>query len=713
MSISKSLVGNLFVVFSTVAFAIATNAGEILKLNAGRISTAQVQKQYSNVYANSKVTEWILQFKKPITEENKKALHRAGFEVFSYLPDDALVVRTSHEALDDFQKNNKSVHGFVPYIGSYKVSRDFGATSVFNRDAQVALLVQVFKADEASSIAQKIAQLDSNVRVQNADGRTMAIVMPRNLIPLVAALTGVEHIQAQPEIELYHFALEGDMASVITQGAGDYTDLNGSESGTTIMHIPSVWREGFTGKGQIASMADTGLDSGDGAAIHPDFQNAVRNGYFFGLFSKSWLDPMGHGTHVAGSIVGRSVPSGGKLRGGAYEALFVPESMWSPMLNNLSVPNKLQDLFSKAYSDGARVHSNSWGSPKSFGAYDNFANQVDDYMFNNPDMLVLFAAGNSGTDKNRDGRIDPNSIGSPGTAKNVLTVGASENKTTTGGIQVPVSKLRAAKDEWSTEPIYSSMISDNENGLAMFSSRGPTLDGRVKPEIVAPGTNILSARSQQAGASELWGAYNQHYVWAGGTSMATPLTAGAVVLTRQILQERHHIANPSAALMKATLMHTAFDMYPGQYGEGGANAGQELLTRRPNSDEGYGRVDMDGVLALNAKSTLFVDENAGVAQGAQKSYDVVCPTNCNLLANLVWTDAPASANAAQSLVNDLDMSIVTPDGRTLSAIDHVNNHEVIEQQNLPAGTYRVTVKGYRVPSGKAGAQPFALVVSFK
>src|SRR5690606_31724343 len=143
----------------------------------------------------------------------------------------------------------------------------------------------------------------------------------------------------------------------------------------------------------------------------------------------------------------------GLLKGGAYEAKMVAESLWSPMLNNLSIPAKLGDLFAKASDDGARVHTNSWGSARSFGAYDNFAIQVDERLFNNPDMLVMFAAGNSGADKDKAGRIDPNTLASPGTAKSVLTVGASENVVSTGGIQVPISRLAAAATDWPVDPI--------------------------------------------------------------------------------------------------------------------------------------------------------------------------------------------------------------------------------------------------------------------
>lgn len=698
-------------VFAAVAVSVsAAHAGTVLKLNAGAVDTSKLKNQYAASWMmEAKATEYIVQFKKAITQKDKAAL-ASQFEIFGYLPDDALVVRGIYSDLLTFQNSHSGVQAVVKYSPQYKVSQDFAPGSVFTKDHLVAVLINVFKADEAEVIASKLEKKDVKVSVKDVDGKYISAFVPRGLVPAVAAITGVEHIQPMPEIESFHFAMDEDLAqSVSTMAAGDYSDLTGDESGTRVMNFDAAWEMGFSGRGQTVSMADTGLDSGNTGAIHKDFAGAVISGYPFGLWSKSWSDPMGHGTHVAGSVMGRGTASKGLLKGGAYEAMMVAEGMWSPMMKNLSVPSKLGDLFAKAYADGARIHTNSWGGARTFGAYDNFAIQVDEWSYNNPDMLILFAAGNSGADKNKDGRIDANSMASPGTAKNVLTVGASENVTKSGGIQVPISKLRAAKDEWPAEPIYSSYISDNSNGIAMFSSRGPTQDGRIKPDIVAPGTNILSVFSQEKDASPLWGAYNQDYVWSGGTSMSTPLTAGAAAIARQILVEKWRIATPSAALMKAVMLHTAVDMYPGQFGEVGAARGQEILTRRPNSDEGYGRVDVSNIAKL-AAPTQVIDNRQGVTQGAEVSYQFTLNAPGSLYANLVWTDAPGSANAAQALVNDLDLVLTLPDGQTLSMNDHINNLEMIEKANLPAGTYKLTVKGYKIPQGKnGGAQPYALV----
>lgn len=686
-----------------------TFAGTQLKMSVGVFETKKLQAQNQiHLMKTQGVQEWIVQFKKPVTEVLKQSLKSQGLEVLGYLPEDALVVRGNASAAALLQ-GQANVEAVIAYMPEFKISKNINGLSIFSKAVNDVFVLKSFKEQDLAQVLSVIRLQLPEAQVLAAQGKSVLVKAPLSMAYDFAKISGVEHVQLDPQLKTMEMSFgEESQASVL--GAGDYSDLAGDESGTKVMKFDSAWAQGLTGKGQIASMADTGLDSGKLDAIHQDFSGAVVSGHIMGMFGKSWEDPMGHGTHVAGSIMGRGAASRGVLKGGAPEAGLVAEGMWSPMLGNLSVPSKLGDLFTKAYADGARIHSNSWGGARTFGSYDNFAIQVDEWMWNNPDMLILFAAGNSGIDKDKDGRIDPNSMASPGTAKNVLTVGASENVTKTGGIQVPISKLRIAKDNWGAEPIYSSLISDNANGVSMFSSRGPTQDGRIKPDIVAPGTNILSVRSQHKDAQELWGAYNKDYVWSGGTSMATPLTAGAATVVRQYLVEKRGMTTPSAALMKAYMIHNAVDMYPGQYGEVGASRGQELLTRRPNSDEGFGRVDVEKLVQLSSANAL-VDNKSGIAQGAEVAVSFRS-NGGKFLANLVWTDAPGSANAAQALVNDLDLALVGPSGVMKLAQDRLNNHEIIEIENLPAGDYQVVVRGYKIPQGRAGKQPYALVYSF-
>lgn len=692
---------------STVATAAlllaATNAsaGTVLKFQNGSVTAKGIQ--VSNSFAQQ-ADDYVVQFQGRITEADKSALKAAGIQVFRYIPDDALIVRASSAQLLNVESQLR-INAIVPFKGAMKLSENLPSISVFSRNQTSVLVISHLSAADAQSNADYLQSLDADVKVFELNGKVMVARMNQALVPTLANLRGVEFIEKAEKIEPLHATLDDGASDTEAPAAGDYTDLDGTETGTRVMNFDAIWALGYKGEGQTVGMADTGLDTGSAANVASDFQGALKNGFFYSPSNGSWEDPMGHGTHVAGSVMSRGTASGGKLKGGAHGAMFVPQSLWSKVIDNLSLPAKLGDIFSNAYAEGARIHTNSWGKAANFGVYETTSAQVDEYMWNNPDMLILFAAGNSGVDKNRDGVIDSGSVCSPGTAKNALTVGASENVTTKGGIQKFVRELNGAATNWPAEPISSSKISDNAEGLAMFSSRGPTKDGRVKPEIVAPGTNILSNRSHVVGSNPMWGAYNADYTWAGGTSMATPLTAGAAAVTRELLIKKFGIANPTAALVKATLMHTAHDLFPGQYGQGTAT--QELKVRRPNSDEGYGRVDMAAVAGLTA-GTMFLEK--AIAQD-EVFAQTIRVTNGKLLVNLVYTDAPGSPTAAAALVNNLDLTVVAADGTVYGKPDAINNSEIVELSGLAAGTYTVNVKGAKVPMGNAGKQPFALVMT--
>ncbi|AGH95244.1 S8 family serine peptidase [Pseudobdellovibrio exovorus] len=700
----------------SMLFSLSAFAGTEIKLNSGTINTKNREVLVQQNELNQK-TEWLIQFKSPITEKLKQDLSRQGIVVFSYIPEDALLVRASAESALKLQGqvDVQAVVAFEPYM---KLSPTLGRVSAATSAARETFIVSVFDQSERSIIENTIRKISKDILVQSSAARNIVVTTERRHLLAMAAVDGVEHIQAFVQVQPLHVILEETQEPPTQQPpqqepkapAGDYTDLNGYETGTKVMNFDVAWAAGLTGLGQIVGMGDTGLDSGNAGAIHTDFMGAVKSGYAVGMFGRSWADPMGHGTHVAGSVLGRGTASGGKLKGGAYEATMVVQGMWSPILNNLSVPSNLANMFTQAYNDGARLHTNSWGAAANFGAYEKMAATVDEVMFAKEDYLILFAAGNSGVDKNRDGRIDPNSIGTPGTAKNALTVGASENLLDVGGIQVPAGKLKSGPENWPVDPIASGKISDNVDGIAMFSSRGPTNDGRIKPDIVAPGTNILSVRSQEKTAVDMWGKYNDDYVYAGGTSMACPLTAASAAITRQMLIEKLGYTNPSAALLKAYLLHTATDMYPGQYGEVGASRGQEILTKRPNNDQGYGRVNVAQIVSLGQNGARLLADSRGVATGETETATMTISEAGHLVVNLVWTDAPGSANASKALVNDLDLEVVLPNGTVLAVNDQLNNHAFV-QGETPAGEIQIRVKGINVPMGKSGKQPFALVAS--
>ena len=145
------------------------------------------------------------------------------------------------------------------------------------------------------------------------------------------------------------------------------------------------------------------------------------------------------------------------------------------------------------------------------------------------------------------------SIGSPASSKNALTVGAARSSRTSGGVST-ARTARSGSDRFPAEPIASDLVSGDAECIAAFSSRGPCDDRRIKPDLVAPGTDIVSTRSAAAATSDFWGLVpgNDHYAFMGGTSMAAPLVAGCAALVRQYYATERGI-EPSAALVKATI----------------------------------------------------------------------------------------------------------------------------------------------------------------
>lgn len=648
---------------------------------------------------------FVVQMWKRITANDLHNIRSLKINVLRYLPDDALVVAASPNEIQVLGRSSPAIRAIAPYRSEWKLSPVLGASSVFSGDPRVRALLILFPQERAELVASRFKK--SDCRVLSAAARSLVVDCPRSLLQAVASgIDEVEWIEPEPQIASSWFQ-DPALRTLMTASAGDYVDLTGFESGTKLLGFETAESRGFLGDGQTVGFADTGLDRGDLKNIHPDFKGRVGQPSILGLFSKSWEDPDGHGTHVAGSVAGSGDTSGGRISGGARGATLVPQSLWSPKLGNMSIPARVKEMFAKAYSAGSRIHTNSWGSIASLGVYDSMAQQVDEYAFANPEFLILFAAGNNGEDVDRDGRVDNGSIAAPGTAKNVLTVGASKNQVLKGGIQAKMIDLRSGRDRWGAEPLASSRFSDNERGLAAFSSRGPTQDGRLKPEVVAPGTNVLSTRSQSPSADLLWGPYNDMYVWSGGTSMATPLVAAAAAVVREYLVKDRKIAAPTASLVKGVLMHSAEDLFPGQFGSVGISRGQELMQQRPNFDEGFGRVDLKRATELS--QALLVDERIGLGPEEQHLYPVTLSRFARLEMTLVYTDMPGAAVATQTLVNDLDIAVLDRSGRRIEVLDRKNNFEHLEAE-LPAGMYQIEVRGYNVPLGK---QPYALIVSVR
>jgi hypothetical protein len=654
---------------------------------------------------------YLVQFNGPITEADKAALAGAGAEVFDYIPDFTLVVKMN-DAIRVALASTRSVRWIGLYQPAYRVAPSLLQTyTATGRSETLELIVVVFKGENVAQIAGQLEALGGTVleTVETEWKGKIKVQIDTAQIEAIARISGVKWVEQAPEWQLFNNV------------AAD------------IMDVRDVWdNHSLHGAGQTIAVCDTGLDKGSSASanLHDDFEDGSGNSRVIQIFD--WVGDgasdvnSGHGTHVAGSVLGNGARSGATPSTHTYPSSayvgMAPEAnlVFQAVGNNLDqltgIPFDLNTLFAQADTAGADFHTNSWGSSAQ-GEYTSDSEDVDEYIWNHKDFTILFAAGNEGADGNWDGVIDLDSVDSPGTAKNCITVGASENNRSSGGYNPggACSTWGGISGCWPLDypanPIRDDRLSDDPNGLAAFSSRGPTNDSRVKPDIVAPGTNIASTKSSMATGSG-WGAINTYYMYMGGTSMATPLAAGAAALVRDFYQGNEGITS-SAALIKATLINGATDMSPGQYGTGST---QEIPDPpRPNNVEGWGRVNVENSIFPPAPLTLsYDDEASGLSTSSAATYVYTVTTAGQpMRTTLAWSDYPGSPVADGGLVNDLDLSITSPGGTTLypsngSTYDRANNVVGIDITSAGTGVYTITVGGYNVPHGP---QPYALVVS--
>lgn len=451
----------------------------------------------------------------------------------------------------------------------------------------------------------------------------------------------------------------------------------------------------LTGKDQIVGVADTGIDD-----QHRDFTGRILDKIALGRKNDT-SDPDGHGTHVAGSIVGTGQESGGKIRGMAPEAKVVFQSLLDADGELGGLPLELGSLLDEAYKKGARIHNNSWGAAMG-GRYTVNSYEIDDFVDSHRDMLVVVAAGNEGSaaqPKNaKQGFVEWSSVGSPASCKNALTVGAARSNRTSGGYSGLTYKKAWPRD-FPDAPIANEKISGDPNAIAGFSSRGPCDDYRIKPDVVAPGTDIVSTRSHLAPPDHFWGIdpANSKYAFDGGTSMAAPIVSGCAALVREYYEKKrnHH---PSAALLKATLINGAKRLTGTD-----ANADHNFV---PNYHQGFGAIDMTRTVpdpAVPPFSLEFLDEaDASLGDTGDRIRKKFAAKAGWLRLTMAWTDPEG-----RSVQNSLTMILEHVPTRTkylgnaqvplgFKTPDPTNNVVIIKLDQAPAGEYVIQFEAYNL-----------------
>jgi serine protease AprX len=657
----------------------------------------------------------LIQTQGALSEEQKQQLAALGVVIHEYVPEETYICGYEPSDLEAIRELPFVTWANV-YLEGFKIAPSLQASTT---DAAASILPVASPQARSRRLHEVDVVLHQDVdvsrgeiadRIAAAAGvdpsgldtgrRKIRLTVQENRLGELAGLDAVRHIEPVPERRLFNNVARPILAADVT--------VNGTP---------------YRGEGQVVAVADTGFDRGSTKDVHPAFTGRVAKLYALGRTNPAKSDdPHGHGTHVAGSVLGdgKSATMGGAIQGTAPRATLVLQSTLDPSGGLGGLPADLHDLFEPPYhDDSARVHTNSWGAQATGLRYDASAEEIDDVVWKHQDLAICFAAGNEGTDKDKNGVVDTGGIGSQSAAKNCITVGASESVRR----DYRVTYGEAWPKDFPAQPIHSDRLADNDEGMAAFSERGPTKERRIKPDVVAPGTCILSTLSRAVAHPSIeYGTSNDPlFYFEGGTSMATPLVAGCVAVLRETLV-KNGTPKPSAALLKALLINGAVEL-TGQYSP--SEAGQS-----PNSASGWGRVDLAGsVIVPGPHPNGGFGEGGPLRQGGEDTISVEIPEQSSdgeahdqksaagpltaghertLKVTLVWSDPPGPA-----LQNDLDLIVRAANGQerhgnagASEEFDRTNNVEQIVWTGIPPGKAEIVIRAHRITQYP---QPYAYV----
>ncbi len=607
----------------------------------------------------------LVQVQAPCEAEWVSDLEKAGARVQFYVPNYAFLVRVDardRAAIDRLP--------FVTWTGIYHPAyRISGQSAMQLRAGRGDYQAILFDDGDLADAIRTIEFLGGTIDDSSDNGinKIVRFSLDRGLVPQIASHPDLQWIEPRDR-------------PVTVNNAAQWVDM------TNISENRKIWDQGVTGTGQVVMVGDSGIRT-----THNQFRDALVPLLAFGdypthrkiiAYFKSFESSditfgdtaagFKHGTHTSGTFAGDDAPNAADARDGLAKGAkiyFLDCGGSDPTA--ILTPGDLNDYFQPTYTGNAggaaRVSSNSWGADAG-GAYTALSMTTDQFAWAHKDYLISFSSGNAG---------GANTVGSPASAKNILTSGGTQNGA-------------------SANLIYSG------------TSRGPTDDNRFKPTVCSPGQNVSSAN----------GNGDTGYTLGTGTSMSSPNLAGSATLARQYFTDGWYPTGapvpanaftPSAALLRAMMINSAIDDF------GAFNI--------PDNNIGWGRILLDNVMFFpgDARRTVVLDENDGLATGEAREYEIfVSDTSQDIKISLVWTDFASTPAAAINLVNDLDLEVFDGTNTYLGNVwsagqsttggvkDSRNVEECVRRATPVAGTYTIRVEGANVPFG---AQPYAIVVS--
>jgi hypothetical protein len=740
---------------------------DIIHLNAGAISVKGLQRPGIDGSGNKL---HLIHFPSAIKPEWVSAIEASGVKIIDYIPSNAFLVYGTPSSLSFMRSSVTAADWDGPFLDSFKIDP---SVRQFQKGSPAPSVVRLngptSKDTEEGRLfgVQLVTDVVTNSIALNAISRSGAQVInakeDRGYTNLVVDGTAsmIDAIASSPDvisIQPYRTPKKLDERQNFII-AGQLTG-NGPTTGSRWLNYLAA--NGFTqaqfdSSNFVVDVTDDGADNGGGTAgnnftpLNPSHYVLYTSGdisstsrfVFHTIQGTAGADAgqgrSGHG-QLNMNIVGGYAPLatvggtdfsvlGGPHRDAAGFAYGVGVAPFVKLGNSVifdpgfTFPN-LTSIMSRGYGRGVRVSSNSWGAATGGAynanaqAYDALVRDADPATAGNQEMVTLFAAGNNGS--------GANTVGAPGTAKNVITVGAAE------GVQA-----FGAADGCDTPDAEA----DSANDIVGFSSRGPTDDGRRKPEIVAPGTHISGMLWQQTTSTAGIGNDNslfrndgvcggpaggyfpttsQFFTASSGTSHSTPAVAGGAALIRQRFINGG-ILPPSPAMTKAVLMATARYMT-------GVSANDNLWS----NNQGMGMMNLGTffdakVGTVGTTASILVDQTENFTATGQNRVYVIQPADATkpVRITLAWTDAPGSTTG-NNYLNDLDLTLTNASGTFRGnnfsgansimggAADPRNNAESIFLPAGASGTMLLTVTAANIVAngvpnvGTATDQDYAL-----
>ncbi|MEO6333851.1 MAG: S8 family serine peptidase, partial [Pyrinomonadaceae bacterium] len=470
---------------------------------------------------------YLVQFGGIANDDWLDSVRDAGVEILQYIPHQAFYVYGDASAVAKV-----AGHSRVRWVGRHMPEQ--------KKSPELKQFIRNVKGDSAMfdvAIFGRADLREAGVKISSViRGRVLhQIQLPNNFFNVVRILASPGDIDEIAKIADV-VRIDGYQKPQIEDERSSQI-ISGNFSSTTVLNSPGynpLTQFGVNGLGVTISMVDDGVSIPGTGGFYLTAANTIDGP----LRGSSGGATGGHGHLNASIIAGDSPFSGFDPLGFNYGLGVAPKS------NIINIPlltgpysgteaDTYNDTVVTAGPNGVvgSISNNSWGNGTNSNVYDSYTAQFDGFVRDasaaaaiDPICLV-FSAGNSGP--------SALSLTRPKAAKNIIAVGNSEN------IRMEIGGTGA----------------DNMDDLRGSSSRGPAADGRVKPDITAPGTVITGSRAGTGGSVS--GQVDANVSWSSGTSHAAPQVAGAAALFTQFWKNGHVGANPSPALIKAAIINTA------------------------------------------------------------------------------------------------------------------------------------------------------------